>query len=185
MTMSKRITVYLGATTPRNPAYVQAVRELGREIARRGWTLVFGGSREGTMTVLADEVLANGGRAVGIFTKSLPIDLLYQGLTETHITENLAERKATMLALADAVVALPGSFGTWDELFDALEQAKIDGIHNRPCKPIGVLNVDGFYDGLLALLRRSIDEGFTTPRYAALLKAAPTVPQLLSQLFEN
>ena len=181
--MNKNLTVYLGATTPRNPAYVAAVRELGREIARRGWTLVFGGSREGTMTVLADEVLSHGGRAVGVFTKNLPMNLLYPGLTETHITENLGERKAMMLSLADAVVAMPGSFGTWDEVFDALEHAKIERIHRRVPKPIGVLNIDGFYDGLLTLLQRSIAEGFTTPRYANLLKSAATVPDLLAQLF--
>ncbi len=181
--MSKRIAVYLGATMPPNPAYVAAVRELGREIARRGWTLVFGGSREGTMTVLADEVLSHGGYVVGVFTKSLPKEFLYPGLSETHIMENLGERKAMMLSLADAVVALPGSFGTWDELFDALEQGKIDGIHGRTLKPIGVLNIAGFYDGLLALLQRSIDEGFTTAAYAGLLKSADTVPGLLAQLF--
>ena len=183
--MSKRIAVYLGATMPRTPAYVEAVRELGREIARRGWTLVFGGSREGTMTVLADEVLSHGGRAVGVFTKSLPMEWLYPGLSETHITENLGERKAMMLSLADAVVALPGSFGTWDELFDALEQAKIDGIRGRTPKPVGVLNIDGFYDGLLTLLQRSIDEGFTTAAFAELLKSAATVPDLLAQLFDG
>jgi len=178
----KSAAVYLGATMPVNPIYVEAVRKLGRTLAQRDITLVFGGSREGTMTVLADTVLANGGRAVGVFTKSLPQNLLYPGLTETIVTENLAERKATMLSRADAVIGLPGSFGTWDEFFDALEQAKIDLIAQRKPKPIGLLNINGFYDGLRMLFRKSIEEGFTSSETARLLTISDSVEGLLDAL---
>ena len=178
----KNLLVYLGATSPEKPVYVDAVRELGEKIAKRGVTLIFGGSHEGTMTVLGDAVLNNGGRAVGIFTKSLPREFMYEGLTETVITENLAERKATMLARADAIVAMPGSFGTWDELFDALEQAKIEMIHGRTPKKIAVLNILGFYDDLLRFIRHSVDEGYTTPPYANLLLSASSVDELLTIL---
>ena len=178
----KSLLVYLGATSPRNPVYEDAVRELGEKMAKRGITLVFGGSREGTMTVLADAVLQNGGHAVGVFTKSLPRDFLYEGLPETIITENFAERKATMLARADAIVAMPGSFGTGDELFDALEQAKADIIFGRTPKKIAVLNVNGYYDSLLQFIRHSADEGYTTRQFANMLLIASTVDELLEIL---
>ncbi len=178
----RSILVYLGATSPRNKAYANAVEELGRNIARRGLNLVFGGSREGTMTVLADTVLANGGTVTGVFTKSLPSKFLYPGLTRTIVARDLNERKDTMLAMADAIVAMPGSFGTWDELFNALENAKIDMINDRTPKPIGIVNIDGFYDGLLAMIRRSMEEGFTSGEYSGLLVSDSTVGGLLEKL---
>ena len=183
--MIKNIAVYLGATMPQNPIYTQAVAELGEKLAANNITLVFGGSREGTMTILADAVLSHGGRAVGIFTKSLPQDLLYPGLTETIITENLAERKATMLERADAVIALPGSFGTWDELFDALEASKIAMINNRPPKRIGILNLNGVYDGIAQLLAISVQEGFTSRKYANLLCVENSVDEILDKLLRD
>ena len=176
------ITVYLGATNPSDSAYVEAVRELGRKLAERGVTLVFGGSKEGTMEVLADEVLKNGGKAIGIFTDSLPAEFLYQGLTETAIVHDLGERKRLMRERGDAIIALPGSFGTWDELFDALERSKIDMIRGRSPKPIGVLNVKGYFDDLLAFIQRSVEVGFTTAEYASLLKSGKTVDELFDQL---
>jgi uncharacterized protein (TIGR00730 family) len=176
------ITVYLGATTPKNPIYVDAVRELGRLMAKRGLTLVFGGSKEGTMEILADEILHNGGKAVGIFTDSLPAEFLYPGLTETVVVHDLADRKNLMRERGDAIIALPGSFGTWDELFDALERSKIAMINGGSPKPIGVLNLNGFFDGLMSFIRRSVDEGFTAAEYASLLKSGQTVEELLQQL---
>ena len=181
----KSIAVFLGATMPVNPIYVEAVRALGKALAERGISLVFGGSREGTMTVLADTVLANGGKVISVFTKSLPKKLLYKGLTETIVTENLAERKATMLARADAVIGLPGSFGTWDEFFEALEQAKIEDINGRKPKPVGLLNIDGFYDGIQMLFRKSVEEGFTSARAANLLIIKDTVDGLIEALSSN
>ena len=176
------ILVYLGATMPADKSYTDAVRELGEGIAKRGMNLVFGGSAEGTMTVLADAVLHNGGTATGVFTKALPIDFLYQGLTETIITEDLVERKTKMFTLADAIIAMPGSFGTWDELFDALERVKIDIIQKRPAKSIAVLNLNGYYNGVFDLIKRSIAEGFTTKRYAKLLYSANSVVELFDWL---
>ncbi len=176
------ITVYLGATMPTNPIYVEAVRELGRKMAKRGLTLVFGGSREGTMEVLADEILGNGGKAIGIFTDSLPAEFLYQGLTETTVVHDLGERKRLMRERGDAIIALPGSFGTWDELFDALERSKIDMINGRPPKPIGALNINGFFDGLLSFIEHSVEEGFTAQEYASLLKSGKNVDELFKQL---
>ncbi len=180
----KSVAVYLGATMPKDPVFPNAVKELGVELAKRGITLVFGGSREGTMTVLADAVLQHGGKAVGVFTRNLPMDLLYQGLTETIITDDLSERKAKMFALADAVIGLPGSFGTWDELFDVLERSKMEIINKRVPKPIGILNLNGFYDGLGELIQCSIREGFTSKKYVNLLRFANTVGDLLDKILE-
>jgi hypothetical protein len=178
----QKVLVYLGATMPADASYAEAVRELGEGLVRQGRTLVFGGSREGTMTILADAVLKNGGKAIGVFTKALPPDLLYPGLTQTIITENILERKEEMFRQADAIIAMPGSFGTWDELFDALERLKIDKIHRRPLKPLAVLNLHGYYDSVLALLQRSVQEGYTQPHYAQLLHAASSVEELLEWL---
>ncbi len=176
------ITVYLGATIPKNPIYVDAVRKLGRLMAAHGLTLVFGGSKEGTMEILADEILHNGGKAVGIFTDSLPAEFLYPGLTETVVVHDLADRKNLMRERGDAIIALPGSFGTWDELFDALERSKIAMINGGSPKPIGVLNLDGYFDGLLAFIQRSVDEGFTAKAYDSLMKSGRTVEELFVQL---
>ena len=177
-----RVLVYLGATMPPDPVYADAVRELGRELVRRKATLVFGGSREGTMTTLADTVLENGGEAIGVFPRTLPQEFLYPGLPRTVITPDISVRKEKMLELADVVIAMPGSYGTWDELFDALERQKVERLHGRPAKPVGILNLRGFYDGILALLRHAQEEGFTTPEYADLLTEAKTVPELLQKL---
>ena len=178
----RNILVYLGATMPADGSYTRAVQELGEAIARHGMTLVFGGSKEGTMTILADAVLNNGGQAIGVFTKALPMNLLYPGLTQTVMTEDFAERKQEMFRLADAIIAMPGSFGTWDELFDALERLKVEIIHRRPVKPVALLNLNGYYDGVIALLQRSIQEGYTTKRYASLLYPASSVANLFEWL---
>ncbi len=178
----KSVLVYLGATMPANPIFVDAVRELGKELATRHIKLVFGGSDEGTMTVLANAVMENGGELVGVFPKTLPERFLNKNLPEVIITEDIAQRKQEMLRLSDAALAMPGSFGTWDELFDALELAKVELLHGRAPKPIGLLNLNGFYDGIALLLQRSIDEGYTTPQYKDLLRIEPTVPKLLESL---
>lgn len=173
-----KVLVYLGATMPADRSYVEAVKAFGEELARRKISLLFGGSKEGTMTVLADAVLNNGGYAIGVFTKALPEKFLYHGLSETIITEDLSERKNTMFEQADAIVAFPGSFGTWDELFDALERIKIDVMMGRPAKPVALLNLNGFYNGIVDLLQRSVKEGYTTQKYAELLHVENSVEGL-------
>lgn len=178
----QKILVYLGATMPADSSYTNAVKLLGEKIAKSGKTLVFGGSKEGTMTVLADAVLHNGGQVIGVFTKALPMEFLYPGLTQTIITDDLVERKIEMYRQADAIIAMPGSFGTWDELFDALERIKIAKIQNQPVKPIAILNLHGYYEGINNLLQRSIQEGYTTSPYANLLYSANTTEDLFGWL---
>lgn len=121
----KNVAVYLGSADVSNLAFRQAVIDLADYLADHDMTLVFGGSSSGMMKLLADTMLARNGKVIGVFTKSLPEKFIRLDLTEAVITGNLAERKAEMLKRADAIVALPGSIGTLDELFDALAQKKL------------------------------------------------------------
>ena len=177
----QNVAVYCGATLPSAKVFQDAASELGACLARRRLGLVYGGTREGTMRLVAEGALANGGRVIGVFPDDLPSEWLMPGLTEVIRTHTLAERKAVMLERADAVIALPGSFGTWDELFDALALLKIPT--STLSKTAGVLNVEGFYDDLLRFIEHSFQTGFTTKQHRHLLKAAAT-PEELLQLLE-
>lgn len=172
------VAVYLGSADIADPVFRQTVIDLANFLADHDMTLVFGGSNTGMMKLLADTLLAKNGKVVGVFTKSLPERLIRHDLTEAIITENLAERKAEMLKRADAIVALPGSIGTFDELFDALAQKKLGLINCH----IGVLDVNGFFDPLFELLQNSRNIGFTSEKAFAMLKSGKT-PEELFQKF--
>ncbi len=174
----QNVAVYLGSADIADPKFRQAVIDLANYLADHDMTLVFGGSSCGMMKLLADTMLARNGKVIGVFTKSLPEKLIRHDLTESIITENLAERKSEMLKHADAIVALPGSIGTFDELFDALAQKKLGAIR---CS-IGVLNVDGFFDPLFELLKKSMDVGFTSERAFSMLKSGRTPGELLENM---
>ena len=173
----QNVAVYLGSADITDRMFRQAVIDLGNYLAEHGMTLVFGGSSCGMMKLLADTMLAKNGKVVGVFTKSLPERLIRHDLTEAIITKNLAERKAEMLKRSDAIVALPGSIGTLDELFDALAQKKLGAIS---C-PIGVLNVNSFFDPLCELLKKSMDVGFTSERAFSMLKSGRTPGELFEK----
>ena len=173
----QNVAVYLGSADVADPLFRQAVIDLANYLADHDMTLVFGGSNTGMMKLLADTMLSKNGKVVGVFTKSLPERLLRHDLTEAIITENLAERKAEMLRRADAIVALPGSIGTFDELFDALAQKKLGLINCH----IGVLDVNGFFDPLFELLQNIRNLGFTSEKAFIMLKRGKT-PE---ELFEN
>lgn len=170
--------VYLGSAEIADPRFRQAVIDLANFLAERKITLIFGGSSCGMMKLLADTMLAGNGKCVGVFTRSLPEKYIRSDLAESVITENLAERKREMLKRADALIALPGSIGTFDELFDALAQKKLGAID---C-PIGVLNVDGFFDPLFELLKKSMDTGFTSPKAFSMLQSGRTPEELFEKL---
>ncbi len=176
----KSAAVYCGSHEVENPCFAEAAAELGKFLAEHGITLVYGGSNAGMMKLLADSVLDNGGKVIGIFTGNLPEKLLHPNLSATFVASNLAERKAEMLKRADVVIALPGSFGTWDELFDALALRKIrSGGHKCP---VGVLNVNGYFDHLLQFIQHSAEAGFTSSKFAGLLKSGKTPDDLFKQL---
>lgn len=152
----KRICVFCGSSNGKE-IYVRAARELARCLVHRHLGLVYGGAHVGCMGVVADTVLEGGGSVVGVIPRSMvDREIAHTGLSELHIVETMHQRKELMADLADGFIALPGAYGTLDEFFEILTWAQLR-IHT---KPIGLLNVAGFYDPLLRFLDGSVDEGF-------------------------
>ncbi|MFL5357151.1 TIGR00730 family Rossman fold protein [Archangium sp.] len=153
----KSVCVFCGSRMGARPDYLEGARALGTELARRGLTLVYGGTSVGLMGAMADAVLAGGGKVVGVLPQVLSDrEIAHKGLTELHLVDSMHTRKAMMAQRADAFIAMPGGVGTFEELFEITTWAQL-GIHH---KPIGLLNVADFYAPLLALMRRAVDEGF-------------------------
>jgi hypothetical protein len=177
-----RVCVFCGSNTGIDPAYRVAADELGREIARREWGLVYGGGSVGLMGVLADAVLAAGGRVTGVIPKMLATkELLHPRATEMHIAHSMHARKALMEELADAFVALPGGYGTFEELLEIITWAQL-GLH---AKPIGLLNVCGYFDRLTGLFDHAIGEGFIKTKQRHLVIAAESPAELLDRLVRH
>ena len=154
----RSICVFCGSRMGARPEYLEGARALGTEIARRGLTLVYGGTSVGLMGAMADAALAQGGKVVGVLPHFFLSDRerAHKELTELHLVDSMHTRKAMMAERADAFIALPGGVGTFEELFEITTWAQL-GLHH---KPIGLLNVADFYGPLLALMRRAVEEGF-------------------------
>jgi len=179
MSTLKRICVFCGSSVGSRPQYAASARELGRMLAERGLGVVFGGGKVGLMGVLADAALAAGGEAIGVIPEALVArEIGHSGLTKLHVVRSMHERKTRMADLADAFIALPGGYGTFEEFFEAVTWTHL-GIHQKPC---GLLNVDGYYDALLALLSRAVADGFIREANRALVLDTPDVPTLLQKL---
>lgn len=177
----KRICVYCGSSAGARPEYVAAAEDLGRELVARGLGLVYGGANCGCMGAIADAVLAAGGEVVGVIPHGLiELEVAHTGLTELHQVDTLHERKAEMLARCDGLITLPGGHGSHDELFEALTWLQL-GIHD---KPVGVLNVLGYYDGLLEHLDRTVEEGFMRPVHRSMLLVESDPGRLLERFSE-
>ena len=175
----KSIAVYCGSSMGEDPAYAEAAREMAAALAARGMGLVYGGGNVGLMGVIADEMLRLGGEVRGVIPQMLmECEVGHRGLTELFVVSDMHERKAKMAALADGFVALPGGMGTLEELFEMLTWAQL-GIH---AKPVGVLNIGGFYDSLVAFIRHAEAEGFIRGRHAALMRVETTPAKLLDSL---
>jgi len=175
----KRVCVFCGSSRGHRPTYAATARALGQALVRRGLGLVFGGGHIGLMGVIADAVLEAGGEAVGVIPKALvDRELAHTRLTTMHIVETMHQRKALMADLADGFVALPGGFGTADELFEILTWAQL-GIH---AKPVGLLDSDGFFAPLLSWLDRAVQEGFIDPGHRGLLLESATPDDILDGL---
>jgi uncharacterized protein (TIGR00730 family) len=173
------ICIYCGSARGVAPAFVQAARRTGQCLAQAGLTLIYGGGRTGLMGALADSVLEHGGRVIGVITESMNTPALaHTGLTRLEVTATIHQRKARMYALADAYIALPGGYGTLDELFETLTWGQI-GEHS---KPVGILNVDGYYDPLLEMLDRAVSEKFLYPEHRQALYCAADPQELLGML---
>ncbi|OLB04923.1 MAG: Rossman fold protein, TIGR00730 family [Candidatus Rokubacteria bacterium 13_2_20CM_69_15_1] len=174
----RRICVFCGSAVGVRPAYADAARGLGRELARRGLGLVYGGGSVGLMGVLADTVLGEGGEVIGVIPGPLAArELAHAGLTKLHVVASMHERKATMVRLSDGFVALPGGLGTLEETLEVLTWAQL-GIHG---KPVGVLDVEGYWTGLERMLVHAVGEGFVRAEHAALLLFGTSAPELLDR----
>ena len=174
-----RVCVFCGASSGRAPAYADAARAFGAALAGRGLGLVYGGGRVGLMGALADAALAAGGEVVGVIPQELvDRELAHGGLTELHVVGSLHERKALMAELADGFVALPGGFGTLDELLEQLTWSQL-GLH---AKPIGLLDVEGYWRPLIALARHATEEGFVRESDLGAIAIADDPEALLDRL---
>ena len=175
----KRICVFSGSAKGAHPDYAEAARELAAELGPRRLGLVYGGGSVGLMGVLADAALAGGVPVIGVIPGPLAAaELAHTGLTELRVVGSMHERKALMASLADGFVALPGGLGTLEETLEVLTWAQL-GIH---AKPVGLLNVRGYWDGLLRMLHHAVGEGFVRREHAALLLAGATPAELLDRL---
>jgi uncharacterized protein (TIGR00730 family) len=153
----ERICVFSGSSEGRLPVYRQMAQALGRELANRGIGLVYGGASRGLMGATADAALEAGGEVIGVIPRALfKSEVAHSGLTQLHEVSSMHERKAKMAGLADGFIALPGGFGTFDELFEIITWAQL-GIHD---KPIGLLDVADYYAPLLSLVTHAAEEGF-------------------------
>ncbi len=173
------VTVYCGSADGLHPEYYQAAYEMGQALATRGITLVYGAGKTGLMGAVADGALAAGGEVVGVIPEGLNTpQLAHAGLTRLEVFATIHQRKARMSELAEAFIALPGGYGTFDELFETLTWAQI-GLHQ---KPIGLLNARGYYDPLLAMVDHARSEGFIYAEHRSLLCSSSQPEKLLSEL---
>jgi uncharacterized protein (TIGR00730 family) len=179
MTALRRVCVFSGSSFGAREVYADAARALGAALVVRGIGLVYGGGSVGLMGVVADAVLAAGGEVIGVIPRALATkEIAHQGLADLRIVPSMRERKALMAELADGFVALPGGFGTFDELFEAITWAQL-GLHE---KPIAVLDVAGYFAPFLMLLDRATEERFVRPEHRALVISDADPAHVLERL---
>ena len=174
----KRICVNCGSNAGLLPAYVATARELGERLAVEGIEIVYGGASVGLMGAVADAALGAGGRVIGIAPKAVADKVAHSGLSELRVVGTMHERKALMFDLADGFIALPGGFGTLEELFELLTWAQL-GMHTKPC---GLLNTAGYYDALRRFLEDAVEQRFVRPEHGRMLLVGETVQDVLDQL---
>ncbi len=174
----KRICVYCGSSPGKNPAYLLAAKHLAKLLCDRGIGLVYGGAAIGVMGAVADAVLEAGGEAIGVIPKSLAVkEVAHDGLSELHVVASMHERKAMMSELADGFIALPGGWGTLEEVFEILTWAQL-GFHHKPC---GLLNVEGYYNGLIGFLENMFEQQFVNNLCRPMLMESHQPGALLDQ----
>lgn len=175
----KRIAVYCGAASPADPVYLGAARAVGAGLAERGIGLVYGGGRLGLMGAVADGALAAGGEVIGVIPRLLvEAEVAHPGLTALEVVDTMHERKARFTELADGFITLPGGTGTMDELWEALSWAQL-GYH---ADPVGLLNIAGYYDELIAFWEKMGRTGFVRPQHQGLLIVGDTLDALLAAM---
>jgi uncharacterized protein (TIGR00730 family) len=175
----RSLCVYCGSNPGADPAFAAATRSLAALCTQRGIRLVYGGGKVGLMGVLADAALAEGGEVVGVMPQHLiDREIGHRGLTELHVVGSMHERKALMAELADGFVALPGGMGTLEELIEVYTWSQL-GLH---AKPLGLLNVSGYYDPLVAFLDRAVEQAFLRPEHRAVMAVEGEPAALLERL---
>jgi uncharacterized protein (TIGR00730 family) len=173
------VCVYCGSRNGSKPTYAEAARDVGRSIGSRGWQLVYGGGNVGLMGVVADAALEAGARVMGVIPRSLmQREVGHKGLHRQHVVETMHERKEMMASAADAFLAMPGGIGTLEELYEVWTWHQL-GYH---AKPIGLLNVDGYYDGLLSFMNHSAQQGFLDERQLHTVKVESRPEVLVDRL---
>ena len=176
------VCVFCGSRLGNDARYQAAASDLGDELVRCGMTLVYGGGQVGLMGVIADAVLDAGGRVIGVIPEALATkELIHPGTTEMHVVPSMHARKAKMAELSDAFLALPGGFGTLEELLEVITWAQL-GIHS---KPTGVLNVAGFFDPLIQLIERGVKYDFIKPNHRELIVVHEEPAELLLRLLRH
>ena len=174
-----KLAIYCGSATPADPVYMDCARAVGRGLAERGIGVVYGGGRLGLMGAVADAALAAGGTVIGVIPQALvDAEVAHRGLTELHTVAGMHERKRAFADRSDGFVTIPGGTGTMDELWEALSWAQL-GYH---AKPVGLLNVAGYYDSLIAFWATMAQVGFLRPQHRDLLIVADTLETLLDRM---
>jgi len=175
----QHVCVFCASSCGNKPVYVDIARQVGQLLAQRGITLVYGGGKVGLMGTMADACLSEGGRVIGVMPRALvEKEIAHRGLTELRVVASMHERKALMADLADAFVALPGGYGTWDEFCEVLTWSQL-GLHRKAC---ALLNVDGYYDCLLTMANRAVEEGFLRDVHRGLLLSDTDPASLLDRM---
>lgn len=175
----KRVCVFCGSRAGRQSQFARAARDLAQELSDRSLDLVYGGGSVGLMGILADTMLSRGRRVIGVIPKQLATsELMHTEVADMRIVHSMHERKALMLELADVFVTLPGGFGSMEELFEVLSWRQL-GLHPHP---VGVLNVDGYYDSLIGLADTMLAQGFVTDSTRELMIVESTVAALMDRL---
>lgn len=177
----KRICVFCGSNSGIDPIYLATAEKVGKFLADNNIELVFGGGRVGLMGKIADTVMENGGKVIGIIPQALSErEVAHQGLTELHVVGSMHERKAMMADLADGFIALPGGVGTFEEFCEIVTWAQL-GIHKKPC---ALMNVGGFYDSFIAMFDHSMNQGFIRPQHRALVLVESEIDKLYKAMLE-
>ena len=175
----RRLCIFCGAATGRDTRYRDLAESVAQTVVKAGYGIVYGGGRIGLMGAVADAALANGGDVIGVIPRSLAsTEIAHQSVSQLHVVESMHERKALMVDLSDAFIALPGGFGTMDEFHEIVTWRQLH-IHD---KPIGLLNAVGFYDSLIAQFTRMNDEGFLHTDNRRLFETADSIDALLARM---
>lgn len=174
-----RLAIYCGSATPADPIYLDSARHVGRTLAERGIGVVYGGGKLGLMGAVADAALAAGGEVIGIIPQALvALEVAHRGLSELHVVETMHQRKQAFTDLSDGFINLPGGTGTMDELWEALSWAQL-GYH---AKPVGLLNVGGYYDQLIGFYHHMAEVGFLRAQHREILIVDTALEGLLDQM---